>query len=159
MGKTTVGRKLAGRLGVPFHDVDRMVEEIAGESVAEIWATSGESRFRELELAAVAELGEVHAGVVALGAGALSTPDVLAVLRGQDKVVELWADIPELVDRLGDVSERPALSDGGAPLVRRLEEMGEIRAGLYREVASVRIDTTAKSPDCVCTLIVEELGL
>ena len=159
MGKTTVGRRLAERLEVPFHDVDRTVEESAGESVAEIWENSGERRFREMERTAVQDLDGADPGVVALGAGALSTADVFAVLSKQAQVVELWADVSELVDRLGDVSTRPLLAADGSQLVGKLEEMERTRSPLYNSVATIRVDTTARSPEEVCIQILEELGL
>src|SRR4051794_39230438 len=72
VGKTTVGKLLAQRRGVPFVDTDHWVEKRAGKTVAEIFAEDGEPRFRELECEAIAELArDQTARVIGLGGGAI----------------------------------------------------------------------------------------
>src|SRR5712692_1606941 len=70
-GKTEVGRRLARRLGRPFVDIDGLVEAASGKKVADIFASEGEARFRQLERAAVAEACLVPEAVVATGGGTL----------------------------------------------------------------------------------------
>src|SRR5690606_34046622 len=70
-GKTTVGRILADRLGVPFRDTDADVEAVAGKPVSDIFIEDGEARFRELEAEAVRQALATHDGVLSLGGGAI----------------------------------------------------------------------------------------
>ena len=158
MGKSAVARRLATRLETPYVDVDREVEAATGYAIAEIWKTHGESHFRELELTAIREAAARGSGVVAVGAGALGTEGVAEVLAGDGTVIELVADIPVLVNRLGDVSDRPVLADDAHRLRERLEEVHRMRSDLYRAVSHLQVDTTDKTADDVCDLIMTELG-
>lgn len=89
-GKTSVGAALARRMGCAFHDLDALIVERAGQSVAEIFQTSGEAGFRKLEQEALQgllrRLGP-EAAVVALGGGTLEQPGSLAAIRGHGGVL------------------------------------------------------------------------
>jgi shikimate kinase len=85
-GKTTVGRMVAGRLGVGFRDTDADVAAAAGKPVAAIFVDDGEAAFRALEATAVADALRTHAGVLALGGGAVLTPATQEALRGHQVV-------------------------------------------------------------------------
>lgn len=112
-GKTTVGRMLATRLGVPFRDVDEMVEERAGQSVRELFERAGEAEFRRLELAAFADACALDPVVVALGGGTLSQPEGYERARACGLVVWLnppFAVIARRIGALGKV-DRPLFRD------------------------------------------------
>src|SRR5262249_21255314 len=116
-GKTTVGTKLAARLGVPFTDTDALVEAAAGKAVADIFISDGEPEFRRLERAAVAATltggsigssqgngrataGSAATAVVGLGGGAVMDEQTQAQLAGR-AVVYLQTGFAELAKRVG----------------------------------------------------------
>jgi len=101
-GKTTVGAALATRMGCAFHDLDALIVERAGRSVAEIFETSGEAGFRRLESETLASLlaGARDATVViALGGGTLQDPANLAAVRERGVLVALDAPLDTLFAR------------------------------------------------------------
>ncbi|HEX7744639.1 MAG TPA: shikimate kinase, partial [Micromonosporaceae bacterium] len=87
-GKTTVGRALAGRLGVAFRDTDADIEAAAGKRIPEIFIEDGEEHFRTLERAAVSAALASFDGVLALGGGSILSADTRAALAGH-RVVHL----------------------------------------------------------------------
>ena len=82
-GKTTIGRKLAARLGVPFRDADIEIEQAAGRSIAEMFALWGEFEFREGERRVIARLLQAGPIVLATGGGAFMDPRTRAAIRAQ----------------------------------------------------------------------------
>lgn len=143
-GKSTVGRRVAARLGLPFADTDTTVEERAGKPVAEIFADDGEPAFRVLEEAITAEL-LAGTGVVALGGGAVLSAATRAALVGH-RVVWLQVAAGEAAKRVGLTQARPLLlGNVRGRLVRLLAE----RAPLYAGVATDVVDTGVQGPDQV----------
>jgi shikimate kinase len=140
-GKSTVGRLMAERLDVGFRDTDEDIEERAGQSVAQIFATYGESRFRELEQAAVRSALAEHEGVLALGGGAVVDPVTRGLLAG-GPVVHVDAEVHEVLGRRQGVTGRPLLAGDAST---RLRELAARRAPLYREVARVTVPTRDRS--------------
>ena len=147
-GKSTVGALLAERMGVPFADVDTVIEDRTGRSIAEIFADDGEPAFRALEEAVTAELLS-RPGVLSLGGGAVLSPTTRAALRGR-RVVWLQVSIGGAVKRVGINTARPLLL--GNVRGRLLTLLNE-RAPLYAEVASQRVDTDHAEPAEVVDLI------
>jgi shikimate kinase len=141
-GKTTVGRRVAHRLGVDFLDADDAVERRAGRSVREIFSTDGETAFRAQEAAVIAEVFDGFSGVFALGGGALlddGTRTRLAALAADGTVVALLtASLPVLERRVGDGARRPLLA-GDVPA--RLATLARQRANLFAEVATLTVHT------------------
>lgn len=141
-GKSTVGPRLAERLGVPFHDVDAVIEGRVGRTVAEIFADDGEAVFRAFEEATTAELLALP-GVLALGGGAVMSPVTRTSLAGY-RVVWLQVSVPTAVNRIGLNVARPLLMGN----VRgRLLKLLAARTPLYREVATEEIATDETTPD------------
>ncbi|HEU5269977.1 MAG TPA: shikimate kinase [Jatrophihabitans sp.] len=155
-GKSSVGARLAGRLSVSFADSDRLVVQLAGRSVAEIFATDGEPAFRRLEAAVVLEALTSFDGVLALGGGAVTTERVRAGLaRSGVPVVLLTAAAPELLRRLGrSPNPRPLLAGDPAG---RLATLAAERDELYRQLCTVTVDTAGRSVGAVTELILREL--
>ena len=117
-GKSTLGRQLARRLGLPFHDLDSVIEVREGHPIAEIFAASGEAAFRALEAALLPELLSEPA-VVALGGGAWATPGNRAAVATSG-AVPLWlAETPfRAWQRAGNDPNRPLAQDRGAFMAR-----------------------------------------
>jgi len=142
-GKTTTGRRLAKILGVPFADSDGLVERSCGVTVPEIFAERGEAAFRTLEAAAIRDALRDFAGVLALGGGAiLDSGTRAALVASRVPVALLDAPLPVLLKRVGDARTRPLLRDdpGG-----RLRALARQRRPLYAEVATLTVDTGART--------------
>lgn len=155
-GKTTCGRRLARRLGVGFADSDELVESLAGCTISEIFAREGESAFRDAEARAIAEALSGFDGVMALGGGAVTTASTRRLLAGSGvPVVLLRARLDTLVRRVGRGADRPLLA--GRPRTRIAELAGR-REPLYRQVATMEIDTDGLSRDRVAAALQERLA-
>ena len=111
-GKTSVGKRLAARLGRPFVDADAEVEAAAGGSVAEIFARLGEAAFRDGERRVMARLLDGQPSVLAAGGGAFIDPATRALVAA--KGISLWlrADLEILVRRTQGRDHRPLLNAG-----------------------------------------------
>jgi shikimate kinase len=137
-GKTSVGRRAALRLGIPFIDTDRAVVDRAGKTIADIFRDSGEPAFRALEKEAVADaLRAPGPAVIAAGGGAVLDPANVAAFRAAGFVVWLTAPIDTLAARVaadsGTAAGRPSLT--GRPVALELADLARIRDPLYRTAA------------------------
>jgi shikimate kinase len=153
-GKSTVGRLLAERLGVSFRDTDTDVETEAGKAIGEIFIDDGETRFRELERAAVRAALDTHDGVLALGGGAILDAGTQADLAG-GPVVYLEVGLSDAVKRVGLASARPLLVLNPRSQFRKLMEE---RRPIYEGLATVRVATDGREPADVVDEIVKELA-
>jgi shikimate kinase len=153
-GKTTVGRILAERLGVPFRDTDHDVETTAGKPIGEIFVDDGEERFRALERTAVQEALGTHDGVIALGGGAILDPGTQADLAGH-QVVYLEVGLSDAVKRVGLASARPLLVLNPRSQFRKLMEE---RRPIYERLAVIQVATDGREPADVADEIVKGLA-
>jgi shikimate kinase len=144
-GKTTVGRLVAGSLGVPFRDTDSDIEATAGKPIPDIFVDDGEDAFRALERAAVAAALDTFPGVLALGGGAILADETRARLRGHT-VVYLSVELPDAVSRVGLGTGRPLLTVNPRATLRHLLEL---RRPLYQEVATVTVVTDGRAVEKV----------
>ncbi|HLY37022.1 MAG TPA: shikimate kinase [Candidatus Binatia bacterium] len=148
-GKTEVGRRLARRLGRPFIDVDGLVEASAGRTVAGIFATEGEARFRERERAAVVEACRVPDAVVATGGGTMLDADNRRRLAAAGPIVCLAAPAEEILRRVGDTAQRPLLANGkGGDRLTRIRDLLAERAPVYA-LSTHTVDTSGLNVDQV----------
>lgn len=154
-GKTTVGRVLATRLGLGFTDVDALIVERAGKPIAEMFTEDGEDAFRALERAVVAEALLSTDGVLALGGGSVLAAITRERLRGH-RVVHLQVGLADGIRRTGMSSARPLLA--GVNPRATFKALLDARAPLYREVATVEVDTSRRSPHQVARAVLEALG-
>lgn len=144
-GKSSVGQRVATRLGVEFLDTDRLVEDEVGKSVGDIFVSDGEAAFRAREAGAVARALEVDDAVVSLGGGSVLDPATRALLREQP-VVWLRVGIAEATKRVGLGTARPLLlGNVRGTLMRLLDE----RTPLYEEVATWTVDTDGRPLDAI----------
>jgi len=150
-GKSVVGRELAGRLGVPFVDLDAEIERATGRTVPRIFADDGEESFRALEAEALVNAGTDDPSVVACGGGVVLEPANRITLRATGTVVFLEVPLETLRERVHPGEDRPLIRDDGA-----LERLLTAREPLYREFAAHVVDGTG-TPAEVARAIEEEL--
>jgi shikimate kinase len=150
-GKSTVGGEVAGRLGVPFVDLDAEIERRSGESVPDIFAREGEAGFRALEARELVDASRNDPSVVACGGGVVLEPANRITLRNTGTCVYLDVPLAVLQDRVRPAADRPLIRSDG-DLARLLTE----REPLYREFAAHVVDGSGP-PGEVADAIVEEL--
>jgi shikimate kinase len=149
-GKSTVGPLLAAELGLPFVDVDQVIEERVGKPVAEIFADDGEAVFRAFEESTTAELLGGR-GVLALGGGAVLSPITRQALRGH-RVIWLQVSVSHAVQRVGINAARPLLL--GNVRGRMIQLLAD-RLPLYAEVATEQVETDHAEPEQVVQTILQ----
>lgn len=130
-GKSTVGRRLAGRLSLPFSDADREIEQAADRTIAEIFDSFGEAQFREGERRVIARLVEGAPKVIATGGGAFVDPRTRALLLERCTVIWLDSDPAMLAERVARRDHRPLLR-GKEPLLY-LRELAAERNPFYAQ--------------------------
>lgn len=135
-------------------DTDSAIEAKAGRAIAEIFAESGEEEFRRIEEEVIREALETHDGILSLGGGAVTTPEVRAALAGHT-VVFLEISASEGVRRTSGNTARPLLA--GADHAEKYRKLMNDRIPLYREVATVRVNTNRRNPGAVVRHIVARL--
>ena len=131
VGKSTVGRRLAKRLGLSFVDSDAEIEDAAGYSAAEVFERFGESDFRDGERRLVARLVEGDVRVIATGGGAFVDPRTRKLLN--ERAVTVWLDAPVdiLAERTSRRDTRAQLRNGDPKAT--LERLSEERRPSYAE--------------------------
>jgi shikimate kinase len=129
-GKSSIGRRLAARLGVPFRDADTEIETAAGCSIAEIFERYGEPAFRTGERKVIARLLTDPPHVIATGGGAFIDPETRAKMKIDSVTIWLRAPVDVLLARTGRRDTRPLLRTGDAreTLERLLKERGPVYA-------------------------------
>lgn len=143
-GKTTVGRLLAERLDWTFVDLDKVIEDAAGKTVADIFAAEGEAGFRKRETEALREVTRRRKVVVATGGGAPCREENITAMLATGRV--FWLDVSpeEAVRRAGKASGRPLL-DGADDPVAAARKLLDARRGFY-ERAHAGVVTMDQSP-------------
>ncbi|MDP9068821.1 MAG: 3-dehydroquinate synthase [Actinomycetota bacterium] len=150
-GKSTVGRLVAARTGLPFIDTDTVVSDRADASIAQIFRTRGEAAFRELERQVVLEVLSGPEAVVSLGGGAPADPVVADALRGK-VVVHLDVSWDEVRRRVGSDLDRPLLQTEDP------QALFEGRRQIYESVATVTVSTDGRSPEQVAAQVTDVAG-
>ncbi len=129
-GKSTVGQALARRLKFEFVDTDRLIEEQAGCSIAEIFARDGEPAFRARERQVIEALAGRARLVIATGGGVGACPELLESLKAHALVVWLWASPDTIWERVRHQTHRPLLQVPDPPA--RIRELLAAREPVYR---------------------------
>ena len=154
-GKSTVGRRLAKRLGLPFADSDREIEAAAGLSIAEIFERFGEAHFRDGERRVIARLVEGPPRVIATGGGAFANDETRALIL--ERCTAIWLDIEleTLAERVGRRDHRPLLN--GRDPRATLAALAEARNPNYAE-AHIAIRGADPEHETTVARIVEALA-
>ncbi|MGB5078701.1 MAG: shikimate kinase [Sphingorhabdus sp.] len=129
VGKTSVGKRLASRLGLKFVDADEEIESAAGMSVAEIFEKFGEAYFRDGERRVIARLIDGTPKVIATGGGAFVNDETRTLILKRALSIWLDADVRVLAERVARRSHRPLLRDRDP--VEVLTELGKVRNPIY----------------------------
>jgi shikimate kinase len=131
VGKSSIGRRLALSLDLPFRDADNEVEAAAGQTISDIFAAYGEQAFREGERKVIARLMDDGPHVLATGGGAFVNDETRALIKERAISVWLKADLDLLARRVSRKDTRP-LVRGKDPL-KVLTELAEVRYPLYAQ--------------------------
>jgi shikimate kinase len=134
-GKTSIGQRLAARLGLEFIDCDQELEARTGASVNLIFDVEGESGFRDRETRMLEELTTRRGVLVATGGGAVLRPENRELLRASGLVVYLRTTVAQQLRRLGRDRSRPLLQTPDRE--QRLRQLAEQRDPLYEDLADI----------------------
>jgi shikimate kinase len=156
-GKSTVGRQLARRLGLPFADSDHVIEQRLGCPIREYFEREGEPAFRDIEQSVIRDLAQAATGVLATGGGAVLRAANREQLRAAGHVVYLRTTPEEVFRRLRHDRNRPLLQVD-EPLAR-LRQLFEERDPLYRETAHFVVETGRPSVSTLVNMVLMQLEL
>jgi shikimate kinase len=156
-GKTTIGRQLARRLGLPFTDSDHVIEARLGCSIREFFAREGEESFRDVEQQVLDDLSLNHQGVLATGGGAVLREANRRHLHERGHVIYLRSAPEDVFRRVRHDTGRPLLQVDDP--MGRLRALYEARDPLYRATAHHVIDTGRPSVATLVNMIMMQLEL
>jgi shikimate kinase len=158
-GKSAIGKILADLLGCDFIDTDQAIEEMQGETIAEVVSRGGWDLFRRKEEDMLLELAQSKNKVIATGGGSVMHENAWAKLREDGLVVWLTADVKTICQRLDADSntedQRPPLTEMGT-----MDEITMVlneRQPLYEKSSDLTINTEGKNPEEVAETILAEL--
>jgi shikimate kinase len=156
-GKSTIGKRLAHLLGADFLDSDREIERHTGANIPLIFELEGESGFRQRESQILNELTQRTNTVLATGGGSILLPQNQEMLKNRGKVVYLHTTVTQQLQRTRRDQNRPLLQTSNPE--QKLRELFDIRDPIYRQLATVIIDTDGRSIYSVCQEIIKYLKL
>ena len=154
-GKTSIGRRLAARLGLPFRDADDEIERAAGCTIPEIFSRFGEPYFRDGERRVIRRLLSEGPKVIAYGGGAFMDPDTRALTRQAAVSIWLRCSLATLVRRVASRDNRPLLANGDHEAT--LSRLMGVRYPIYAE-ADVIVDCGDESPETTTSDVVTALA-
>jgi shikimate kinase len=155
-GKSAAGKILAGKLNLEYVELDSLVEEKAGKSIADIFKCDGEPVFRSFESDAAAEASRKDRAVISCGGGIVLNPANIKGLKRNAVIIYLKADPDVILHRVkGSIEIRPLLQSTNA--ARSISELLNTRRPLYEQAADMVIDTSGLSVSEVVSKIVAEL--
>lgn len=156
-GKSTIGRQLGRRLGLPSIDSDTVVEQRLGCSIRDFFEREGEAAFRDIEAQVIDELSTNHHGVMATGGGSVLRPENRRNLKQRGTVIYLHSSPEEVYRRVRHDQNRPLLQVGDP--MARLRELYKGRDPLYRETAHFVVETGRPSVATLVNMIVMQLEM
>ena len=147
-GKTTVGRRLAKKLGWKFIDLDEEIERREGRLIADIFKQEGESHFRGLERSCLKDLSSARKTVIALGGGAFIDPSSQQLAESSGLTVWLKVSFAKIADRVKIDGSRPNFMDR-----EKAERLYQTREAHYAR-AKLHLSTDEASPDSIADQII-----
>jgi shikimate kinase len=154
-GKSSIGRRLAQRLGLPFIDADSEIEAAADATIEEIFQRHGEAAFRDGERRVIARILDSPIHVLATGGGAFMDASTRALLRARAVTVWLRADIELMLARVGRRGNRPLLKSGDPRAV--LEQLMQQRYPIYAQ-ADITVDSVDGPPEATVERVMAALA-
>jgi shikimate kinase len=155
VGKSTIGRRLAVRLGLDFVDADHEIETAAGQSITEIFERYGEAVFRDGERRVIARLIDGKPKIIATGGGAFIQDSTRALLLEKCTTVWIDADIDMLAERVARRDNRPLLK--GKDVKATLSALAAVRNPIYA-TAPIHVLSQHAPHDLTVDLILEKLA-
>lgn len=156
-GKTTIGRLLSQSMGKEFYDLDKVIEENAGADIPWIFDKEGEDGFRKRETQALKNMLEdpQHSAVLATGGGIVMREENRQILREGALVIYLYASVAQQLHRTSKSNHRPLLQVGDPKAT--LKKLFQVRDPLYREVATLVVETDARHPRAVANKVLDAI--
>lgn len=155
VGKTSIGRRLAQKLHIPFVDADQEIVDAAGLTIPEIFEKFGEAHFRDGERRVIARLFDGKRKVIATGGGAFVNDETRALMLERAIVIWLDADIDTLVERTARKGDRPLLANGDPKEI--LTRLAEQRNPLYAQ-AHIRVKSQSNPHEATLDAIMKALA-
>lgn len=150
-GKTSTGKRVAEQLGLPFYDIDALIEQESGATIPELFAQHGEPRFRELEAQTLQKISQHLPAVIATGGGVVLSEINRARMRQTGWMVYLKASPETLWRRIQYTQNRPLLQTD-APQ-KTLEQIAQVREPFYQEADWI-VETDALSPSQIAESVI-----
>jgi shikimate kinase len=154
-GKSSVGRRVASRLGLPFFDADVEIEAAAGSSISDLFARYGEAAFRDGERRVMRRLLGGPRAVIATGGGAFVDPETRALIAAKAMSIWLRADLDVLTKRVTGRDHRPLLKEGNPRAI--LSALMEKRHPIYAE-ADLVVDSLDQPTDLTVVAVLKALA-
>jgi len=155
-GKSAIGRTLAAKLGWKFVEMDRLIEEMAGKSIPQIFEQDGEIGFRELEIEIAKRVAQSRRQVIACGGGMVLNKINVDRLRETSWMVYLETSPEKILKRTSSgITERPLLNVPDP--AQRIQELLDFRKPFYERSADITIDTSRFSINKIADLIISRL--
>ena len=156
VGKTTLGMKLASKLGYYFIDCDQEIEDREGKTITEIFAQKGEKYFRDVEKKIIQEIiSRDEEIVLSLGGGAFIDDENRKIIKEKCLTIWLYATIDTILQRVGNKNNRPLLKQKNRREV--LRELAEKRYPLYAE-ADCKFDTSNENHENLIAKIIKKIN-
>ena len=155
-GKSTIGKILAAKSGVPFSDLDSLIESSENMSIPEIFDSHGEQKFRETERSILLEHAKKAEGIIALGGGSLQNQQLVDHIKLSGWLIFLNVPVKELIKRLKNSANRPMLEN--SDLEKKIKQLLKERLPFYNQ-AHITIHTNDMDAEEIAENILKKLRI